>query len=156
MILQYPNEILAQECKPVDAEALNTFLPHFKELVKQYESKALGLAAPQTGLSYKLVWVKNFGYMANPKIVSHSGRVGSIESCLSVNDKTFSVERHQTITVLYRDEKFKICRKTFSNELSIIVQQELDHLDGKCLPDTGTDITNSVEIFVNKGDKNAS
>lgn len=150
MILQYPNDILKMECKSLEADALKMFLPHFKNLVEAYQNKALGLAAPQTGLAYKLMWIKNFGYMANPKIVSREGEISSIESCLSVADKTFSVKRSAKITVVYRDEKFKVARHSFSGEQAIIVQHELDHLEGKCLPDTGIDITESVQIVVNK------
>lgn len=135
MIVQYPNEILSKEATDLDQIALKTFLPHFKQLVEKYQTKALGLAAPQTGLSYKLLWIKNFGYMANPKIIKVQGEVGSVESCLSIPNKTFAVKRHKTITVLYRDEKFKLKRETLSGNLAIVAQHEIFHLYGKCLPD---------------------
>lgn len=146
MILQYPHETLKTKTKDLDSIALSTFLPHFKKLVKEVEDKALGLAAPQTGLSYSLVWIKDFGYMANPRIVDFSKeKTGSAESCLSVNGKVYLVERFKEVLVLYRNEKFKLCRKKFSGKQAIIVQHELNHLEGLCLPDVGKEIKSIEE-----------
>lgn len=146
MILQYPNDVLKTKTKDVEEIALKTFLPHFKKLVEEVKDKALGLAAPQTGLSYSLVWIKNFGYMANPKIVNSSTeKTGSVESCLSVNGKMFLVERFKEITVLYRNQQFKLCRKKFTDKLALVVQHECDHLSGICLPDIGKEIKSIEE-----------
>lgn len=146
MILQYPNDILSKESQNCDKIALETFLPHFKTLVEKYKDLALGLAAPQTGLNYNIVWIKDFGYLINPKIVSSKTEIEALESCLSVKDKTFNVKRFKEISIVYRDEKFKICRKTFKDQLAIVVQHEIDHLRGFCIPDVGKDVTETVEI----------
>lgn len=146
MILQYPNDILSKESQNCDKIALETFLPHFKTLVEKYKDLALGLAAPQTGLNYNIVWIKDFGYLINPKIVSSKTEIEALESCLSVSGKTFKVKRFKEISIVYRDEKFKICRKTFKDQLAIVVQHEIDHLRGLCIPDVGKDVTETIEI----------
>lgn len=142
MILQYPHEKLKTPTTDFpDKETVTMLLPHFKELVKQVEDKALGLAAPQTGLSYSMIWIRDFGYMINPKIVSTSEEViPSYESCLSIPHKTFSVERKKKITVLYKDENFKLKKKVFRDRWAIIAQHEIDHLSGLTLQETGIEV----------------
>ena len=142
MILQYPHEKLKTPTTDFPSkEIVKMLLPHFKVLVKQVEDKALGLAAPQTGLSYSLVWIKDFGYMINPKIISSSEDViHSYESCLSIPYKTFTVERKKKITVLYKDENFKLKKKVFRDRWAIIVQHEIDHCHGLTLQETGIEV----------------
>lgn len=139
MILQYPHEKLLTVCKKIDnKETLEAFLPHFKKLVSEVEDKALGLAAPQTGLSYCLIWINDFGFMINPQIVSESDRMlSSYESCLSIPDEVFSVQRYKEVTVIYKDHNFKAKRKVFKDKMSIILQHEIDHLKGLTLKETG-------------------
>lgn len=142
MILQWPHDILKKKTTDIpDKETANKFLPYFKELIERYKDKALGLAAPQTGLSYSLLWIKDFGIMINPVIVDKSEEiVHSYESCLSIPDKTFTVERHKKIVVLYRDEKFVKKRKVFRDRWAIIAHHEIDHLHGLTLYETGTEV----------------
>ena len=142
MIIQYPNEILTKVCTIIpDKETANKFLPHFKELINKYKDVALGLAAPQTGLSYSLLWIRDFGIMINPVVVSSSEiKVASYESCLSIPNKTFTVNRSKKITVIYRDEKFVKKKKVFRDRWAIIAQHEIDHLSGLTLYETGTEV----------------
>lgn len=139
MILQYPHEKLSTICHEIPSkEIAEAFLPHFKKLVSKVENVAIGLAAPQTGLSYCLIWIKDFGYLINPKIVSISEEmIPSYESCLSIPNETFTVQRHKKITIVYKDERFKLKRKVFRDRWAIIAQHEIDHLHGKTLKETG-------------------
>ena len=129
MILQYPHEKLSTVCQEIENKAtIEAFLPHFEKLVGKVLDKAVGLAAPQTGLSYCLIWIKDFGYMINPKIVSHSEEmIPSYESCLSIPNETFTVQRYKRVTVLYKDRNFKLRRKVFRDKWAIIAQHEIDH-----------------------------
>jgi len=142
MILQWPNKILNEIAVSIpDKETAKKFLPHFKELIKRYQEKAVGLAAPQTGLSYSLIWIRDFGIMINPVIVSSSEeKIASYESCLSIAGLAFTVNRSKKITVIYRDEQFKKKKKIFRDRWAIIAQHEIDHLYGKTLKETGTEV----------------
>lgn len=143
MILQYPHEKLLQESIDCEKEHLGIFLPHFRTLIEKYKGVALGLAAPQTGLNYNIIWTRNGGIMVNPVIVDKSELKGSLESCLSISTipkKLFAVERYNKIRVVYRDENFKLKRKSFSGQDAIVIQHEIDHLFGKTLYQTGKEI----------------
>lgn len=142
MILKYPNPILKKECTSIpDKETLDIFKDHFKTLVAKYESKALGLAAPQTGLTYALAWVKGLGVIVNPEIVDKSVEtIHSYESCLSIDGLVFTVERPKRITVRYRDENFVEKIEAFHDNMAIILHHEIDHLNGLTLKETGTEV----------------
>jgi peptide deformylase len=145
MILQYPNEFLKKKCLELSKEDFDEdqIIPLFEKHVEAYKLKALGLAAIQIGLAARMIWIRGFGYLFNPKIVNKSDeKIGSIESCLSVQgkDEIYTVERHKSISVMYRDTAWKLKRKTFAGEQSIVVQHELMHLEGKCLPDYATKV----------------
>lgn len=145
MILQYPHEILLKKSNDLTKEHVQIFLPHFKSLVEKYKNIALGLAAPQTGLNYNLIWTRNGGFMINPKLIlkEDSEQIGSIESCLSIESKPrkfFAVQRYKKISVVFKDENFKTVRKSFSGEDAIVIQHEIDHLHGKTLYETGKEI----------------
>lgn len=132
MILRYPDKTLNTVCAEVrDVASAHELLSCFKRSVTDNEKSALGLAAPQVGLCYNLIWIRDFGYMFNPRVISHSDEiVSSYESCLSV-DESFWVERYKTVTILYKDESFKMRRKTFSTYVtSTVAQHEIDHLNG--------------------------
>lgn len=141
MILKYPHEILASKAQEIlNKDMLDMLLPAFKQSVEKHKQNALGLAAPQIGLSYKMIWIRDFGYLINPKIIETSPeKIGSMESCLSIPEKFYTVERYKWIRVLYWDEKFKKQRQLFTT-LSIVAQHELNHLDGLCLSDYAKEI----------------
>ncbi len=143
MILQYPHEKLLKQSVPMEKEHCDIFIPHFKTLIEKYRDRALGLAAPQTGLNYCMIWTRKGGIMINPVIIGKEDKVGSMESCLSIEfnpPKLFAVERYKKIKVMYRDENFKLRIKAFSGIDAFVIQHECDHLDGKTLYQTGKEV----------------
>lgn len=141
-ILQYPDKLLSKKSMSLSKGDYMDFLPTFKKYVENIKSKAIGLACVQTGMPVSIIWIKNFGFLINAKIIESSeDKIGSIESCLSVlreDDNTkyrlYGVVRSKWIKVLYRDENFKICKHKFENELAIVTAHEIDHTNGQCLP----------------------
>jgi peptide deformylase len=125
------------------------FLQNSQDPVKAEELKlrgGVGLAAPQLDISKRIiaVHVPNSdlenpeptlsAVMYNPKILSHSVQdacLGEGEGCLSVDREVPGyVVRHNKITVSYIDatgEKQKIRLKNYE---AIVVQHEIDHLNG--------------------------
>ncbi len=101
------------------------------------ETKKLGraIAAPQIGVMKKLIFFQSPErrfYMVNPNITWKSEELINVwDSCYSF-DVAFFVEipRYKSIRVEYQDEKGNSIIKNFSNDLSELVQHEIDHLHG--------------------------
>ena len=94
----------------------------------------IGLAAPQVGLSYRIL-VMDDGKggaqtLINPEIESRSGTIREEEGCLSVPGVFGVVERSKTITVRAMDADGKPVSMEATGLKARIVQHELDHLDG--------------------------
>lgn len=110
--------------------------------------KALGLAANQCGDPRRVCVSRYRGYRnglsciwVNPRIVSRADKVSGPEGCLSFPGMDLTVERSATITVQYQDERggphqeTLRARETF---MAIILQHEIDHLDGRVFIDPST------------------
>ena len=98
------------------------------------QTKKIGraLAAPQIGVMKKLIYYqlpeRSF-YMTNPKITWKSEDMVNVwDSCYSF-DVAFFVEilRHKSIKVEYQDEKGTTIIEDFTDDLSELVQHEVDH-----------------------------
>lgn len=111
------------------------------------ETKKIGraLAAPQIDLQKNVIYYglpENPFVMVNPKIIEKSKeRFWVWDSCFSF-DVAFFVEimRHQRIKVEYQDEKEVLTVEEFSDDLSELVQHEIDHLYGVLATDHITDV----------------
>ena len=72
--------------------------------------------------------------MLNPKVVSHSVAATCLndgEGCLSVDREVPGlVVRHSRITVTYQDLDGNSYKKRFKGYHAIVVQHEIDHLNG--------------------------
>lgn len=101
----------------------------------------LGIAANQIGRNESVCIVKLDGNtltMINPQITSRRGeKKTSIEGCLSIPDVSAKVERDEIITVkfvnpdgLWSEEEIEV---EFPN--SVVIQHEVDHLNGKLMID---------------------
>ena len=134
-------------------EKMMQFLKHSQDPVMAEKlglRGGVGLAAPQLDISKRIiaVLVPNIteedetpqeaydlqAVMYNPKIISHAGQdaaLGEGEGCLSVDRAVPGyVIRHARVTVDYFDkdgEKHRIKLKGYN---SIVVQHEIDHLNG--------------------------
>jgi peptide deformylase len=101
-----------------------------------YQEKGVGLAAPQIGISKRLV-VVDLGFsgcpykMVNPYIIERSEEtIEVIEGCLSVPERVGPVKRSKSITVKYLNEHGQ--KKIIQAEelLAVCIQHEIDHLNG--------------------------
>lgn len=141
-ILTIPNDILKQISSPVDIidNGVKKLIADMCDTMKS-SSHCVGIAAPQVGVLSRIIAVdvslnmkphKNNGLliMINPEIVYSSGKLKSREGCLSVPDFTGNVTRKAKIEVKYLDiNGEKKILKTSGFE-SIVLQHEIDHLDG--------------------------
>ncbi|HEC39560.1 hypothetical protein LCGC14_1039800 [marine sediment metagenome] len=101
------------------------------------ETKKLGraIAAPQIGVMKKLIFFQSPErrfYMVNPKIIWKSEELINVwDSCYSFDLAFFvEIQRNKSITVEYQDEKGNKLTENYSDDLSELVQHEIDHLNG--------------------------
>jgi len=96
-----------------------------------------GIAAPQLGVLQRVIFLQLPGKepwpLINPEIVQASAEKMLVwDACLSFLCIFMQVERHREITVRYQDRSGQ-WRQTDANEqddLSELLQHEIDHLDG--------------------------
>jgi len=114
---------------------------------------ALGLAAPQIGISRKIViyrnkgfddddkaaWTKNekdYDLLINPRITQARGELLYMEEgCLSCPEIKVEVGRFPEIKIRALNTKGQKINKRYQDFLARIAQHELDHLDGKLIVD---------------------
>jgi peptide deformylase len=138
-ILTFPNKFLQQPTQPVENidEDIQTLVADMAETM--YDAPGVGLAAIQVG-SDKQVLVydekptesdRGYGVIINPTIVETEGQIISEnEGCLSVPDFRSDVKRAARIVVEGVDRDGKSLRFEADGFLAIVLQHEIDHLNG--------------------------
>jgi peptide deformylase len=114
-------------------------------LETMYAAPGIGLAAPQVGVSTRLIvldCVKEEGAaprplaMFNPEVVAASDdRSVYEEGCLSIPEIYADVERPAEVTVRWIDPTGTERQEDFDGLWATCVQHEIDHLDGKLFID---------------------
>ncbi|MCR5834416.1 MAG: peptide deformylase [Selenomonadaceae bacterium] len=138
------NPVLKTVCKPVEKidKRLRKLLDDMAETM--YESKGVGLAAPQIGESIRAVVIDVDGKtrydMINPVIVYREGVDIDTEGCLSCPNIFGEVERAEKVRVEFISRFNK--KKTLEADglLARCIQHELDHLDGQLFIDIAKNI----------------
>ena len=142
-IFTYPEPVLAQKAQPV-AEITPEIAKLIEDMIQtMYESDGVGLAAPQVGHSIRLITLDETGpkerkspmVLLNPEFVEQTGVKESEESCLSLPTFFCKVKRYETVTVRGMNEKGESVEIQAEGLLAIILQHEIDHLEGKTLVD---------------------
>ena len=135
--------LLRRECQPmveqmVGSEELQTLCRRMLATVNDPENEGVGIAAPQVGVSRRMVAVQRydkqgapFEFFLNPEIVAMLGekQLGG-EGCLSIPDMRGEVMRAWSIVLKYRDLDFVEQTDTVNGFTAVIFQHEVDHLDG--------------------------
>ena len=100
------------------------------------ESNGIGLAAPQVGKNIRVIIIdtqqkksKPFAII-NPEIVHAEGEQLCEEGCLSCPGLSGNVKRAAKVTVLGLDVNGKDVNIEAENLLAVVLQHEIDHLDG--------------------------
>ena len=128
---------------------IEVFDEKLKKIVRDmYETlyasgNGIGLAAPQVDIRKRIVVVdlKEDGKSSpitfiNPKIINLSDeKFINQEGCLSVPEYYADVERAKEVEVEWFDDLGTKNKKKLSGLLSICIQHEIDHLDGKLFVD---------------------
>ena len=145
-IIEAPNRILKQKARHVMPDEFGYELEKFmNDLVEtMYEDEGVGLAAPQVGDSRRIIVAEPrrpgededkvpLYAMINPEIIERSNEMICCEggeSCLSLPGFQFMVPRHKVIRVRWQDEEGEVHTRQIRDYRAIVVQHEIDHLDG--------------------------
>ena len=138
-ILTYPNKFLSQPTKQIsdiDDEIRNLIEDMAATM---YEAPGVGLAAIQVGYDKSLLVYdvsprdeeRSLQVLINPRIVLSEGTtISEEEGCLSVPDCREDVKRAASILVEALDREGNPLRIEAEGLLAIILQHEIDHLNG--------------------------
>ncbi|RVV96797.1 peptide deformylase [Mesobaculum littorinae] len=135
----WPDPVLQTPCPPVDPAD-----PAIAELAADmietlYHAQGRGLAAPQVGVAAR-VFVTDVTWkdgtpapriFLNPRIVDHATTLATNdEACLSIPGIAIPVTRPDEIELEWQDPGGALRRDRFTGMSAVIMQHELDHLDG--------------------------
>lgn len=145
----YGHPVLRRETAPVQKD-----YPELEKLIDDmfetmYAADGCGLAAPQVGLSIKLVVIdtdvlkEQYPECADRKMVLINPELEILggdecsknEGCLSLPGLSEDVSRVEHIRLRWLDEHFEPHEEEMSGFLSRCVQHEVDHLNGKVYMD---------------------
>ena len=150
-IVTLPEPVLRRKARAVTKfdKGLQTVIEDMLETMRQ--APGVGLAAPQIGLSERIIVVEYFEReedeeqedapkkvwaVLNPEIVKSSEeKVMGVEGCLSIPGLVGEVERHAAIQVKGLNRHGKPLKIKAEGWLARIFQHEIDHLNGVLFPD---------------------
>ncbi|MFD1875040.1 peptide deformylase [Hymenobacter bucti] len=93
-----------------------------------------GIAAPQLGLMKRLVYLHLDGQphvLLNPELSEPSAAMFEMwDDCMCFPNLLVRVQRHEAVTVTYRDAQWQPQRWPVQGAVSELLQHECDHLDG--------------------------
>jgi peptide deformylase len=137
-IRHYPDPVLKQKAVPVTVfdAALRRLAGDMLDTM--YAAPGVGLAAPQVGVSRRLIVLDCSAKDAdrqplvavNPEILAGEGDSCEEEGCLSVPEYYASVPRHTRVRVRYQDLDGTPRELAAEGLWAICFQHEIDHLDG--------------------------
>jgi peptide deformylase len=152
-IITVPNPILRRKARPVTQfdDELQVLIDDMVETMR--DAPGVGLAAPQVGISQRLIVVeyttdeedetapKKLYVVVNPelKVTDDDTELG-VEGCLSLPGLQGEVERSLGVTVKGLNRQGKPIRIKAQHWLARIFQHEINHLDGVVFTDLATQI----------------
>lgn len=143
-------------------EAVVDFAENLENLVADLEDTraaspgCVGIAAPQIGALERVAIVDTSGHkkhgdassghlvLVNPRLVDARGRRMGREGCLSLPDFTANVERAETINVEYYNVQGQLRQLEAQDFEAVVIQHEMDHLDGVLFLDRVTNLKTDV------------
>jgi peptide deformylase len=151
-ICVYPDPVLRKKAPPVDKidQDLICLIDDMAETM--YKAPGIGLAANQVGRAVRVLVIdinsKSGGgsllALINPEIVSASGEIVFEEGCLSVPEFFSTVKRYEGVVVRGLDRNGNPVEIDAEGLLAIVLQHEIDHLDGKLFIDRLSPVARDV------------
>lgn len=138
-IVRYGSPMLKKKATPVrvPSSEIGKLIAHMKRVM--IESRGVGLAAPQIGLSSQVIVVQSpkkiLGFV-NPKIVRKSAeKSAEEEGCLSIPGIFVPVKRSVTVEVECETSEGDRVRIKAKGLVARIFQHEIDHINGIVIVD---------------------
>ncbi len=146
-VLVYPEKSLLQPSVKIDNidDELKQLINNMGETM--FNAPGVGLAAPQVGVNKRVIVYdvnagnsdddetreikQEFRGLINPEIISAAGSIVSKEEgCLSVLDYNADVKRYEKVSIRALNIDGKKLEFNMEGIPAIIMQHEIDHLDG--------------------------
>jgi peptide deformylase len=138
-IRKLPDPVLRQPAREIKGinDELQDLIDDMAETM--YAAPGLGLAANQVGVLRRLIVfdvahrdgaARDLKVLINPCITDAEGELTREEGCLSVADFSAEVRRHARVSVEGLDRKGNPVTITGEGLLAVVLQHELDHLEG--------------------------
>jgi peptide deformylase len=157
-----PDPVLRRKAHKITVfnKELQTLIDDMIETMR--EAPGVGLAAPQVGVSQRLIVVeygseededapKKLFVLVNPEVLETSEeKEMGVEACLSIPRMMGEVERHQKIVVRGLNRHGKPVKIKLRGWLARIFQHEIDHLEGVLFTDRADRIWRAKEDEVIK------
>jgi len=143
-ILTYPDNILRRptnELENIDGDVQKMI---DQMAATMYDAPGVGLAAIQVGWDKSVLIYdispseqdRSLQVIINPRIVDQQGEILSEnEGCLSVPEFKADVKRYASIIVEGVDREGRPVRLEAEGKLAVVLQHEIDHLNGKLFID---------------------
>jgi peptide deformylase len=139
-ILTYPDSFLSKPTQPLEDIDGKVQEMIDKMAATMYDAPGIGLASIQVGWDKSLTVYdisprdeeRSLHVLINPRIITKEGEIVSEnEGCLSVPEFRSDVKRAAFITVEGYDREGKPVKIDAEGMLAIVLQHEIDHLNGK-------------------------
>lgn len=138
-IVTYPAKSLSQPTKKVEKvdEEIRKIIEDMADTM--YDAPGVGLAAIQVGIDKSIIVYdetvdkvkRDYNVLVNPEIVSMEGEfLSEGEGCLSVPEFTADVKRAKSVVVEGLDKSGNEVKIEADGYLAVILQHEIDHLNG--------------------------
>ena len=133
---------LWEKSQPIDALSSSETASLVKDLsdtlaaFREATGFGRGIAAPQIGVLRRMIFIRMqptgfCGPLINPEIVRASDdRIELWDDCFSFPDLMVRVSRSAHVRVRYLDERGSLQTVEAEDDLSELLQHEIDHLDG--------------------------
>ncbi len=145
-IVTYPEKILKRKAGKVSGITSEIKQLILRMIETMYKNQGIGLAAPQIGISQRIIIVetsknpreikgKVFAFL-NP-IITKKSRKSAVEEegCLSLPGIFVNVKRAEQIELVCQDLRGKEVKVKAGGLTARIFQHEIDHLNGKLIVD---------------------
>ena len=138
-IVLVPQPVLREQASPVESidDSIRQLLNDMLETM--YDAPGIGLAAPQIGISKRVIVMDCSDdeqppeplKMVNPQIIWKSDDTATRqEGCLSIPEHHADITRPAIIDLCYLDENGDNKERRAEGLLAACIQHEIDHLDG--------------------------
>ncbi len=140
-ITTYPADVLRKKASPFKEYGTPAKRLFEEMLETMYSNNGVGLAAPQVSKSLRFFIFdispkqNDPQIFINPKIIHVHGKLPSTEGCLSLPELEAKVTRAEKIRIQATNLEGKQFEVDAEGLLAIVIQHELDHLEGMLLVD---------------------